>query len=140
METRLFLHTKIVALAARARRLARVNYASVGIRPQDIPYAPSPEHFRAANRRLAKIDQEVQRRLEQVSKPGTQHHPIESCGILRWWSEKRIDRGVHSDYSLRSLGNEAPPLPLLSQLMMSLRLIAMPRFDKLPRLFFAVPC
>ena len=66
METRLFLHTKIVALAARARRLARVNYASVGIRPQDIPYAPSPEHFRAANRRLAKIDQEVQRRLEQV--------------------------------------------------------------------------
>ncbi len=66
METRLFLHTKIVALAARARRLARVNYASVGIRPQDIPYAPSPEHFRAANRRLANIDQEVQRRLGQV--------------------------------------------------------------------------
>lgn len=66
METRLFLHTKILALAARARRLVRVDYASVGIRPQDIPYAPSPAHFRAANRRLAKIDQETQRRLEQV--------------------------------------------------------------------------
>ncbi|MBW4694600.1 MAG: hypothetical protein KME27_22860 [Lyngbya sp. HA4199-MV5] len=66
METRLFLHTKILALAARARRLARVDYASVGIRPQDIPYAPTPEHFRAANHRLANIDQEVQRGLEQV--------------------------------------------------------------------------
>ncbi|MBD2034846.1 hypothetical protein H6F76_07335 [Leptolyngbya sp. FACHB-321] len=66
METRLFLHTKILALAARARRLVQVDYASVGIRPQDIPYAPSPAHFRAANRRLAKIDQETQRRLEQV--------------------------------------------------------------------------
>ena len=66
MEARLFLHTKILALAARARRLARVDYASVGIRPQDLPHAPSPEHFRAANRRLAKIDRQVQRRLEQV--------------------------------------------------------------------------
>ena len=66
MDTRLFLHAKILALAARARRLARIDYAAVGIRPQDLPYAPSPEHFRAANQRLAKIDQEVQHRLEQV--------------------------------------------------------------------------
>jgi hypothetical protein len=66
MEVRLFLHTKILGLAARARRLARVDYASVGIRPQDLPHAPSPEHFRAANRRLATIDQQVQRRLEHV--------------------------------------------------------------------------
>ncbi|GAB4226225.1 MAG: hypothetical protein Kow00121_54370 [Elainellaceae cyanobacterium] len=66
MDTRLFLHTKILALAARANRLAKVDYASVGIRPQDLPYAPSPEHFRAANQRLAKIGREVQRRLEHV--------------------------------------------------------------------------
>jgi hypothetical protein len=65
-DTRLFLHSKILGLAARVRRLARIDYASVGIRPQDLPYAPSPEHFRAANQRLAKIDQETQRRLEHV--------------------------------------------------------------------------
>lgn len=66
METRLFLHTKILDLAARARRLSRMDYASVGIRPQDLPYAPSPEHFLAANRRLAGIDRHIQRRLEQL--------------------------------------------------------------------------
>jgi hypothetical protein len=66
MDVRLFLHTKILALAARARRLVRVDYASVGIRPQDLPYAPSPAHFRAANQRLANIDQEIQQRLATV--------------------------------------------------------------------------
>jgi hypothetical protein len=66
METLLFLHTKILALAARTRRLARVDYASVGIRPQDLPYAPSPDHFRAANQRLAGIDREIQHRLDRV--------------------------------------------------------------------------
>jgi hypothetical protein len=66
MDTRFFLHTKILALAARSRRLARVDYASVGIRPQDMPYAPSPAHFRAANQRLAQIDGEIRRRLEQA--------------------------------------------------------------------------
>src|SRR5262245_36136430 len=65
-DSRLFLHAKILALAARVRRLARIDYASVGIRPQDLPYAPSPEHFRAANQRLARIDQETRRRLEHV--------------------------------------------------------------------------
>ena len=65
-DTRLFLHAKILGLTARVRRLARIDYASVGIRPQDLPYAPSPEHFRAANQRLAKIDQETRRRLEHV--------------------------------------------------------------------------
>lgn len=66
MEARLFLHTKILGLAARARRLAEVDYASVGIRPQDLPYAPSPAHFRAANQRLTKIDHQIQQRLEQL--------------------------------------------------------------------------
>jgi hypothetical protein len=68
METRRFLQTKILALAARARRLAKVDYASVGIRPQDLPYAPSPTHFRVANQRLAKIDRQIQQRLAQVKR------------------------------------------------------------------------
>ena len=66
MDTRFFLHTKLLALIARARRLARVDHASVGIRPQDVPYAPSPAHFQAANQRLAQIDGEIQRRLERT--------------------------------------------------------------------------
>jgi hypothetical protein len=66
MEARLFLHTKFLALAARARRLGRLDYASVGIRPQDLPYVPSPAHFQVANQRLGKIDRQIRRRLEQV--------------------------------------------------------------------------
>jgi hypothetical protein len=66
VETRRFLATKARALAARARRLSRLNPDSVGIRPQDRPYAPSAAHFEAANRRLAAIDHDVKRRLEQL--------------------------------------------------------------------------
>jgi hypothetical protein len=66
MDTRRFLKAKIVDLAARTRRLARVDHANVGIRPQDLPYAPSAAHFSAANRRLAKIEDEVQRRFGEL--------------------------------------------------------------------------
>jgi hypothetical protein len=66
METRSFLRSKILSLGARARRLAKVDYASVGIRPQDLPYAPSPGHFKVANHRLALIDREIAKRLERV--------------------------------------------------------------------------
>ena len=43
----------------------------MGIRPQDLPYAPSSEHFRAANHRLAKIDREVMKRLHHVQRTWT---------------------------------------------------------------------
>lgn len=61
-----FLSTKLRALAARARRLATLDREAVGIRPQDLPYAPSPAHFAAANRRLAEIDADVRRQLAAV--------------------------------------------------------------------------
>jgi hypothetical protein len=64
--TRAFLHARISGLVARARRLARIDYDSVGIRPQDLPFAPSPEHFRAANERLAQIDRDVAHRLHRL--------------------------------------------------------------------------
>jgi hypothetical protein len=70
-EARTFLRARIIGLAARARRLARIDYASVGIRPQDLPYAPSPAHFQAANDRLASIDREIARRLETVEREWT---------------------------------------------------------------------
>lgn len=66
MATRTFLLTKIKGLAARAQRLTQIDYASVGIRPQDLPYSPSPAHFRAANQRLAKIGREIRRRLRHL--------------------------------------------------------------------------
>ncbi|MDJ0702683.1 MAG: hypothetical protein QNJ46_05330 [Leptolyngbyaceae cyanobacterium MO_188.B28] len=71
MEVRAFLRTKILTLAARAGRLAKINKTSVGIRPQDLPYAPSPDHFRAANQRLAKINREVMKRLHHVQRTWT---------------------------------------------------------------------
>jgi hypothetical protein len=64
--TRRFLETKARTLAARGRRLAQLTPNGVGIRPQDEPYAPSPAHFDAANRRLEAIDQSVERRLEEL--------------------------------------------------------------------------
>jgi len=66
MEARVFLRAKILSLAARARRLGRMSHASVGIRPQDLPYAPPLAHFRAANERLAAIDAQVNRRFVEL--------------------------------------------------------------------------
>jgi hypothetical protein len=58
-----FLRVKGRSLEARARRLAALTPDTVGIRPQDQPYAPSPAHFEAANRRLGTIDRDIQQRL-----------------------------------------------------------------------------
>jgi len=66
MNVRTFLKHKIQTLAARAGRLAKITPNTVGIRPQDRPYAPSEDHFKAANQRLTKIDREVVKRLAQV--------------------------------------------------------------------------
>jgi hypothetical protein len=63
LHTRAFLRARIIGLTARARRLSRIDYASVGIRPQDLPYVPSVAHFRAANERLALIDRDIVRHL-----------------------------------------------------------------------------
>lgn len=66
MLARGFLRTKILALAARARRLTHMDYDSVGIRRQDLPFAPSPAHFQAANQRLAVINHEIEQRFEHL--------------------------------------------------------------------------
>ncbi len=91
METRAFLKTKILALKARARRLARIDYASVGIRPQDLPYAPSPKHFRVANQRLRKIDREIQRRLADLQDSWTSS-PINRVLLDIALVEREVDR------------------------------------------------
>ena len=91
MEARAFLRAKILSLAARARRLAQMDYASVGIRPQDLPYAPSPTHFQAANDRLAAIDGEIERRLRGLQQTW-EHAPLERVLHGAALVEREIDR------------------------------------------------
>lgn len=66
MLTRAFLRAKVLGLGARLRRLARIDNAFVGLRPQDMPYAPSRAHFKAANARLATIEQHSERRYRDL--------------------------------------------------------------------------
>jgi hypothetical protein len=91
MEARQFLRAKIISLAARARRLARIDHGSVGIRPQDLPYAPSRDHFAAANDRLAAIDREVVRRLE-VLRRNWEKAPLQQVLAEIALVEREIDR------------------------------------------------
>jgi hypothetical protein len=62
-QARRFLRDKVSTLAARARRLATLTPERVGLRGQDRPFAPTPSHFQAANRRLQQIDRHVAARL-----------------------------------------------------------------------------
>jgi len=66
MDIRRFLQAKINGLTARLSRLARIDNAFVGLRPQDMPYAPSEAHFRAANARLAAVETRIRERFEQL--------------------------------------------------------------------------
>ena len=91
MLTRKFLRTKILALAARARRLDRIDGEGVGIRPQDRPYAPSAAHFRAANQRLAAIDKQIARRLSHLEQTW-QVEPKQRVLIDIALVEREIDR------------------------------------------------
>jgi hypothetical protein len=58
-----FLDRKFLALKARAGRLLELTPRRVGLRPQDLPYAPSRAHFTAANKRLAKIGAIIAHRI-----------------------------------------------------------------------------
>lgn len=91
MLTRKFLRTKIQALSARARRLARIDGEGVGIRLQDRPFAPSAVHFRAANQRLAAIDQQIAQRLgrlERTWESATKQRILIDIALV----EREIDR------------------------------------------------
>ena len=43
--TKRFLDTKLTARKARGRRLIRLTPRRIGLRPEDLPYAPSRAHF-----------------------------------------------------------------------------------------------
>lgn len=91
MQARRFLHSKMLDLIARARRLVKIDYASVGIRPQDLPHAPSPAHFRAANQRLNKIDRETQRRIQRLQATW-ETAPLQRVLIDMALVEREVDR------------------------------------------------
>ncbi len=63
-----FLTVKARSLADRARQLAALTPRSVGLRTIDMPYAPLPEHFASANRRLQSIDHDIKQRLAELAK------------------------------------------------------------------------
>jgi len=91
MLTRAFVHARLCGLRARLGRLARIDHASVGIRPQDEPYAPSAEHFAAANRRLAAIEHSAAQRYHQLRATCYQA-PIQQVLVDIALVERELDR------------------------------------------------
>lgn len=89
--TRRFLDTKLRALTARARRLTRLTPRRIGLRPEDLPYAPSRSHFHAANKRLATIGNAINRqihRIEQGWPPATSQEALTQMAML----DRSVDR------------------------------------------------
>jgi hypothetical protein len=90
-----FMEAKRIAVTARAQRLSRLTPRRVGLRPQDIPFAPSPEHFRAANRRLGEISARIARRLKHLNRIWATR-PVEPKLIATAMLEQEIDRARRS--------------------------------------------
>jgi hypothetical protein len=91
MSARDFLHAKIRGLSARLTRLGRIDNAFVGLRAQDMPYAPSPRHFETANARLAKAEQRIRARFAQVHQEW-QRQPVQRVLIDIALVERELDR------------------------------------------------
>jgi hypothetical protein len=90
MDLHRFLQAKITGLSARLSRLARVDNAFVGLRPQDMPYAPSARHFALANGRLAAVEQRIRRRFAQLQ--GWERMPPQRVLIDVALVERELDR------------------------------------------------
>lgn len=90
-DLRAFLLQKIATLAARARRLGRLDPQHVGIRPQDRPYAPSAAHFQAANARLKAIDRQIAGRLAFLRRHWSQGTPQQAL-LYMALVEREVDR------------------------------------------------
>ncbi len=86
-----FLAVKAVSLAGRARRMAALTPEGVGLRAQDRPYAPSPEHFAAATKRLQQIDKTVALRLKQLASLSPSS-PSDDVILAMAMVEREIDR------------------------------------------------
>lgn len=65
--TRAFIKAKVLGLAARLPKLARIDAEVLGLRAVDRPFVPSASHFAAANRRLATIEETIRRRFDHLA-------------------------------------------------------------------------
>jgi hypothetical protein len=86
-----FLQGKFRALKARAGRLLVLTPERLGLRAQDAPYAPSPEHFAAVNRQLSRIGGEIARQVaasEALAERGAARHRLTSMALV----EREVDR------------------------------------------------
>ena len=86
-----FLNIKARALAGRARRLATLERRAVGLRAEDMPYAPLQAHFDSANRRLKQIDGAVRARLSELARP-TAAQSLEDRLLAMAMVERELDR------------------------------------------------
>jgi hypothetical protein len=91
MSARDFLNAKIRGLSARLTRLGRIDNAFVGLRAQDMPYAPSPRHFDTANARLASAEQRIRTRFAQV-RHEWERRPVQRVLIDIALVERELDR------------------------------------------------
>jgi hypothetical protein len=88
-----FLRLKRQGLKARAQRLVKLDPEAVGLRAQDLRYAPSPSHFRAAQRRLSRIDRLIRTRLGVLDKlMARKNAPSEDILLSMAMVEREIDR------------------------------------------------
>lgn len=85
-----FLRLKAASLRARARQLIRLTPQSVGLRPRDMPYAPSAGHFRAAQKQLAAIERTIERRLATAARQIAPSHEDRLLSMAM--IEREIDR------------------------------------------------
>jgi hypothetical protein len=90
-----FLEGKRRGLEARAQRLAHLSPRQVGMRPQDMPYAPSPSHFVAANRRLGEIGQRCLAQVQRMNLAWPNSGPSQRL-ISMAMVEREVDRARRS--------------------------------------------
>jgi hypothetical protein len=89
--TRLFLRAKVMGLMARLHRLTRIDNGFVGLRPQDMPYAPSAAHFAATNARLAAIEGSIRRRFTHLADTW-RTAPLQEALVDAALVERELDR------------------------------------------------
>jgi len=86
-----FLDRKFLALKARAGRLLELTPRRVGLRPQDLPYAPSRAHFTAANKRLARIGAVIAGRIAHSESARDHSDPSQRLTAMAM-IEREVDR------------------------------------------------
>jgi len=91
MSVKRFLRAKINGLSARLTRLGRIDNAFVGLRPQDMPYAPSRQHFERANARLSRVEQRIRSRFASLRREWEQR-PMQQVLVDVALVERELDR------------------------------------------------